>query len=245
MWLINADKLTLEYFADTTNRDFPHYAILSHAWGADEVSFADFTSPEKGISKKGYDKIRNCCEIARSEGFDYAWIDTCCINKSSSAELSEAINSMFQWYRGAGVCYAYLSDVDRSDSPLSRSSSFARSRWFTRGWTLQELLAPLEVVFLDSAWVEIGTKRSLRSTLSSITRINESALERYRGGDFSVAQKMSWAAGRATTRLEDEAYYLMGLFDVNMPLLYGEGGKAFLRLQQEILKQSDDDSLFA
>ncbi|PMD49874.1 uncharacterized protein K444DRAFT_577101 [Hyaloscypha bicolor E] len=152
---------------------------------------------------------------------------------------------MFQWYQAAGICYAYLSDVESCEDPTKEQSSFARSRWFTRGWTLQELLAPGELVFLGSDWAEIGTKRSLCATVSSVTCISQKALEECCWSEYSVAQKMSWAAGRKTTRLEDEAYCLMGLFDVNMPLLYGEGRKAFLRLQQEILRQFDDASIFA
>jgi hypothetical protein len=153
--------------------------------------------------------------------------DTVCINKSSSAELSEAINSMFQWYREAQVCYAYLADVS-SDFLGSRAVSPAvrRSRWFTRGWTLQELLAPATVIFLNESWVEVGTKSSFAELISSVTGIARSDMANFR--DANVAVKMSWAANRETTRTEDIAYCLMGLFGVNMPLLYGEGRNAFM-----------------
>ncbi|KAF8857863.1 HET-domain-containing protein, partial [Acephala macrosclerotiorum] len=244
MRLLNVKTLKFEEFIGEVGDGIPPYAILSHTWGSEEVTYNDHTS-QRSQTKEGHKKIRRCCQVAESEGFQYVWIDTCCIDKSSSAELSEAINSMFQWYRDAGICYAYLSDVDSSGDPSKKASSFAQSRWFTRGWTLQELLAPAELVFLASDWVEIGTKRSLCDAVSDITRISKKVLEECRWSEYSVAQKMSWAAGRNTTRLEDEAYCLMGLFDVNMPLLYGEGRKAFSRLQQEILKQSDDPSIFA
>ena len=246
MRLLNTKSLDFEEFQVVGNGGSGNlsYAILSHTWGTEEVSFADHIS-RQNLSKGGYDKIRGCCKLAESEGFQYVWIDTCCIDKSSSAELSEAINSMFQWYRNAAVCYAYLSDVDSSEIPDKDASSFSRSRWFTRGWTLQELLAPTEVVFLGSDWTEIGTKRSLRATVSRITGISENVLQQGNWSGYSVAQKMSWGAGRQTTRPEDEAYCLMGLFDVNMPLLYGEGRKAFSRLQQEILRLSEDQSIFA
>lgn len=244
MRLLNVKTLKFEEFIGEIGDGIPSYAILSHTWGAEEVSYSDYIN-QQSQSKKGHEKILRFCQVAESEAFEYVWIDTCCIDKSSSAELSEAINSMFQWYQGAGICYAYLSDVRTSEDPTQKESSFARSRWFTRGWTLQELLAPAELVFLGSDWVEIGTKRSLCATVSNVTRISWEVLEEGRWSEYSVAQKMSWAAGRNTTRLEDEAYCLMGLFDVNMPLLYGEGRKAFLRLQQEILKQSDDPSIFA
>ena len=244
MRLLNVKTLQLEQFTWEVGDGIPEYAILSHTWGVEEVSYSDYIN-QQCLSKKGYEKILGCCRLAESEGFLYVWIDTCCIDKSSSVELSESINSMFQWYRDSRICYAYLSDVNSSEDPSSIGSSFTQSLWFTRGWTLQELLAPAEVVFLGSDWIEIGTKSSLCSNVSRITRISKNALEECSWNEYSVAQKMSWAAGRQTRRLEDKAYCLMGLFDVNMPLLYGEGWKAFTRLQQEILKQSDDQSIFA
>lgn len=186
------------------------------------------------MNMAGYSKITGCCRQARLDGYEYAWVDSCCIDKSSSAELSEAINSMFKWYLDAEVCYAYLSDVEER-------SEFGRSQWFTRGWTLQELLAPHFLVFYDKNWKEIDTKLRLRKELESITGIAH--LMNFE--DASVAQKMSWASRRTTTRVEDEAYCLMGIFGVNMPPLYGEGKKAFLRLQLEIIRISDDESIFA
>lgn len=255
MRLLNVQTFAFEEFVGEVGNGIPPYAILSHTWGPEEVTFKDHTKKEReGIEKKGYDKIRGCCRLAESEGFQYVWIDTCCIDKSSSAELSEAINSMVQWYRDAALCYAYLSDVNSSEDPTNVAegddesgdgSSFSRSRWFTRGWTLQELLAPSEVIFLASDWSEIGTKKSLRSAVSRVTHISEKALEECRWDGYSVAQKMSWAASRQTTRLEDAAYCLMGLFDVNMPLIYGEGSKAFSRLQQAIMQRTGDQSIFA
>lgn len=215
MRLLNVHTFEFDEFIGEVGNGIPAYVILSHTWGAEEVTFKNHT--EKGresIGKKGYDKIRGCCRLAEAEGFQYAWIDTCCIDKSSSAELSEAIDSMFQWYRDAAICYAYLDDVDGSEDPNIAEggeqsvgySSFTRSRWFTRGWTLQELLAPSEVIFLATDWSEIGTKRSLRSAVSRVTCISEKVLQECRWDEYSVAQKMSWAASRQTTRLEDEAY---------------------------------------
>jgi hypothetical protein len=170
------------------------------------------------------------------------WIDSCCINKSSSAELSEAINSMFEFYRSSQLFYAYLSDVPSSgDDPDLEHSKFRASAWFTRGWTLQELLAPKYVEFYAQDWSEIGTKASLGSLIKSITGIMH--LSSFQNA--SVAEKMSWASRRETTRPEDQAYCLMGLFDVNMPTIYGEGEKAFIRLQLEILSQTNDESIFA
>ncbi|KAG4434908.1 hypothetical protein IFR05_009606 [Cadophora sp. M221] len=234
MHLINTTTLTLHTFFD---KAVPEYVILSHKWDEEEVTFQDFQSG-RGAGMPGYVNIQGCCAKAKSGGWGYAWIDSCCIDKRSSAELSEAINSMFKWYERARLCYAYLSDVDEK---LNDPTQLERSAWFMRGWTLQELLAPTIVIFVDRHWSDIGSKRSLGDCLSRITGIRDM----WDCRSCCIAEKMSWAAHRRTTRIEDEAYSLMGLFDVNMPLLYGEGEKAFQRLQQEILKSSDDESIFA
>ena len=237
MRLLNTSTLELcEYMG----YNIPSYAILSHRWESEEVSFQDFKS-EKREKMAGYAKIKSCCAKAAADGWKYVWIDSCCIDKSSSAELSEAINSMFKWYKDAEVCYAYLNDVLVKGDYDAIVHSFRRSKWFTRGWTLQELLAPLLVIFCDQNWVEIGTKSSLEDELTSITGIDD--FIHYETA--CVAQKMSWAAQRQTTRVEDIAYCLLGLFGVHMPPLYGEGTQAFRRLQLEIMKESNDESIFA
>jgi len=229
-----------EFLSPISNR----YAILSHTWGLEEVLFKDI---QRGIgaSKKGFEKLRGCCQKAAGDGFEWVWIDTCCIDKSSSAELSEAINSMYRWYAMSTVCYAYLEDVPADSDPRTLAGEFARSRWFRRGWTLQELIAPRDVRFYTRDWVELGTKYSLAAALAEITKI---PLRILWGGDpstCSVAQRMSWACNRETARDEDKAYCLLGLFNINMPMLYGEGAKSFLRLQKKILKQEEDYSIFA
>ncbi|ETI22281.1 hypothetical protein G647_06354 [Cladophialophora carrionii CBS 160.54] len=254
MWLLDTTSLVLREFQSTP----PPYAILSHTWGEGEVSFQELGTLE-AKEKAGYWKIERCCEQAKSDGFGYAWVDTCSIDKRSSAELSEAINSMFQWYSQAQVCYAYLADVsllpggDDDSVSSKRTISYPRpvwgfpsSRWFERGWTLQELIAPMHVVFFDRDWIEIGTKASLLEDLVEITGIPPEALMDPLSIRFScVAERMSWAAKRRTTRVEDMAYSLLGIFGVNMPLLYGEGAKAFHRLQRQILAESNDHSIFA
>ncbi|KAL2062120.1 hypothetical protein VTL71DRAFT_6386 [Oculimacula yallundae] len=214
--------------------DIPPYAILSHRWGDTEVLFQDVESENGAELARANVKIAGCCGQAAKDEYEYVWIDSCCIDKSSSAELSEAINSMFRWYQDALMCYVYLSDVNSLEE-------FRKSAWFERGWTLQELLAPKMIVFYDQGWNEIGTKATLEAAIESVTNISHLS-------DFSeacIAQKMSWASHRKTTRVEDEAYCLMGLFNVNMPILYGEGSNAFIRLQEEIIKKSDDESIFA
>lgn len=240
MRLLHTGLLRFEEFFDSK---VPKYAILSHRWEEQEVSFQDFNVGEEQ-EWKGFLKIRSCCALAKSRGFDWVWIDTCCIDKKSSAELSEAINSMFRWYAEAGECYAYLSDVRWTKSlDISISKTFAQSAWFTRGWTLQELLAPSNVIFFDCNWGCIGVKKDLLAEISIVTGIEIQYLKNIHRA--SVAAKMSWVSRRQTSRVEDIAYCLLGIFDVNMPLLYGEGRKAFLRLELEIVRKSDDESIFA
>ena len=223
----------------------PKYAILSHRWGAEETSYQKYESTE--LNRRFiFAKIRGLCKLARSRGWRWAWIDTCCIDKKSSAELSEAINSMYRWYEGSAECYVHLSDVKWNGRDIDRSlSDFRQSVWFTRGWTLQELLAPEKVLFFDCHWKYIGDKTHLSEEVSAITGIHTEYLLHPRLDVESVATKMSWASKRVTSRVEDAAYCLMGLFDVNMPLLYGEGRKAFKRLQLEIIKTTKDESIFA
>ena len=196
--------------------------------------------------KKLSEKIRKACEIARSHGYDYIWIDSCCIDKTSSSELSEAINSMYAWYGRAAMCYAFLVDVPQEDVPDSDQSAFRKSRWFRRGWTLQELIAPRRLVFLSRPWQTLGSKSSMARLVEEITRVDRGILTHHLSLDtVSVARRMSWAAERETTRVEDRAYSLLGIFDLNMPTLYGEGERAFRRLQEEILRRIPDQTLFA
>ncbi|KAL0253343.1 hypothetical protein SLS55_010319 [Diplodia seriata] len=212
----------------------------------DEV-FGDYAAQEeKEIMRAQMAQPRQSVVAeAVNDRLNYVWIDTCCIEKSSSAELSEAINSMFAWYSGADVCYAYLFDVP-DHSGTDATGPLGRSQWFRRGWTLQELIAPQKMTFYSEGWVEIGPKLTLRNVLASITGINADVLAGTKPVmSCSIAMRMSWAAKRKTTRKEDEAYSLMGLFDINMPMLYGEGGKAFIRLQEEIMKNTEDESIFA
>ncbi|KAF4954609.1 hypothetical protein FSARC_12049 [Fusarium sarcochroum] len=243
MRLLNVSSLILQEF---NGRHIPPYAILSHTWGEGEVLFSDIGTPTV-TSKQGYPKVAGCCEKAAEDGFEWVWIDTCCIDKSSSSELSEAINSMYKWYQRATVCYAYLQDVtiESQTSEAFHITDFCKSRWFTRGWTLQELIAPQIVELCSKEWTIIGTKRSLASSLESVTGIPISVLRGANPFIHNVAERMSWASARVTTREEDLAYCLLGLFHVNMPLLYGEGPKSFLRLQEQILRQEEDYSIFA
>ncbi|KAI2611851.1 heterokaryon incompatibility protein-domain-containing protein [Hypoxylon sp. NC1633] len=239
MRLLNAKTLKLAEFVGSS---IPPYAILSHTWECGEVLFDDLRTSRKDAAKKpGFSKVSAAAAQALRDGLDFIWVDTCCIDKKSSAELSEAINSMFLYYQASKVCYAYLSDFDLAFGKLSK---IGRARWFTRGWTLQELLAPKQVQFFDRNWALIGTKQSLAKELSEITLIGIPYLSGTNIRAASIAQRMSWASNRITTRQEDLAYCLMGIFGVNMPLLYGEGQRAFRRLQEEILKYSTDESIF-
>ncbi|KAH7325748.1 heterokaryon incompatibility protein-domain-containing protein [Stachybotrys elegans] len=219
---------------------YPPYAILSHTWGDDEVTLQELHSPESH-KKRGYAKILACCRQALVDTLEWVWIDTCCIDKTSSVELSEAINSMYAWYRDSWVCYVLLEDVPTPHPQLCLEKLRA-ARWFTRGWCLQELIAPSIVEFYADDWTEIGTKRSLCEHIQHITGIPESVILHRALDRCTIAQKMSWASNRQTTRLEDEAYCLLGIFGVNMPMLYGEGDRAFLRLQEQIIRQTEDYS---
>ena len=225
------------------NDTIPPYAILSHTWGADstEVTFEDLTNGT-GKDKPGYEKIRFCGERAGQDDLEYFWVDTCCINKADFTELSEAINSMFRWYRNAGKCYVYLSDVSATKrkasdqlSEFTWESAFRASRWFTRGWTLQELLAPTSVEFFTQEGQRIGDKRSLEQQIHEITGIAIPALRGVPLSQFEVDERFKWIETRQTTRDEDMAYCLLGIFDVFMPLIYGEGKEnAIRRLRKEI-----------
>jgi hypothetical protein len=243
MRLLNTKTFELrDFFEDET----PVYAILSHTWEFEEVTYQDMLGSAY-TQKLGYNKIRNCCEQAVGDGYVWIWIDTCCIDKTSSAELSEAINSMYIWYKRASVCYAYLSDASMFNCRTlwATEKEFKKCRWFTRGWTLQELIAPSSVRFFSHDWIFIGEKVHLSDILSRITGIDIATLMGGNVTDVSVAKRMSWASKRVTTRVEDIAYCLLGIFEVSLPLLYGEGKRAFTRLQEEIMKSSDDQSLFA
>ncbi|KAF2819229.1 hypothetical protein CC86DRAFT_307699, partial [Ophiobolus disseminans] len=217
--------------------DVPPYIILSHRWREDEVLFADMSEPiAAGVrQKKGYAKLESSCRIALQMDVPYLWMDTCCIDKGSSAELSEAINSMNEYYANAFQCIVYLDDVH--DIETYRGS---RTR------TLQELIAPQDVTSYSESWSRLGTKKSLVSLVALASGIAWTALgDRDVSRGICVSEKMSWAACRVTTRPEDESYTLMGLFGVNMPPLYGEGRKrAFRRLQLEIMQTSADHTLF-
>lgn len=275
--------MVLESFA---GRPVPPYAILSHTWEDDEVRFEDVcfgkSTSVMPTDKQGYTKIKYSCDQARRDGLEYIWIDCCCIDKSSSAELSEAINSMFSWYEKSRRCYVYLFDLNR---PEHLPITFEESRWFRRGWTLQELIAPVYIEFYDHQWIRLGDKGTrpdenifsdpwdaldgfeaifnlysaqpqdyegnLAYRIESVTRIPIEVLTLKQRpinrllSRFPAAQRLSWAASRQTTRVEDRAYSLLGLFDVNMPLLYGEGKEAFTRLQQEIMNRYHDQTLLA
>jgi hypothetical protein len=248
MRLIHTRTLELREFFDD---NVPKYAILTHTWGNEEVGFQEWNAWEPSLTTKaGYHKIRGACNQALRGGLQWIWVDTNCIDKSSSAELSEAINSMYTWYRNSEICYAFLSDVpdvpDLSPAEHDPLSNFRKSRWFTRGWTLQELIAPPKLIFYSKSWTEIGERStSLSKTIAKATGIDELYLTGERHiGLVSAGQKMSWLSRRRTSRLEDMAYCMLGIFDVNMPLLYGEGAKAFIRLQEEIVKISDDHTIF-
>lgn len=252
-------------FHDFSSRSAPPYAILSHTWHEDnnqEVSYQDVLDGS-GTEKIGYAKIRFCAERAALYGPRFFWTDTCCIDKSNTRELEDSINSMFQWYKNAATCYVYLTDVSMGDHEAlgirwrgyawggsnairytyggsdaeghAWEKEFERSRWFTRGWTLQELLAPSSVEFYSREGIYIGTKPSLEHIISKVTSIPYDALRGCELSRFTVDERLAWACARTTRIEEDEVYSLLGLFGIEMPLKYGEGRDGALeRLRRTI-----------
>lgn len=273
------------------------YAILSHRWRDDEVSFKDLREKRR-TTGTGYSKVVKCCQFAKSRGFSWVWIDTwcaffhmirqtppiranhisSCIDKRSSSELSEALNSMFRWYTSARECYAFLDDVTLHPNDVDLLQVLRRSDWFTRGWTLQELIAPKAVVFVSAEWTVIGRKsrkatddmrrgnrgaqsysvrgdwrsdqwypETMLAALHTLTRIPRDVLLDQRSHLHlqSVAEKMSWVGSRRTTRIEDQAYCVLGLFYITLAPLYGEGLRAFDRLQAKIMERVSDETIFA
>lgn len=214
--------------------NIPPYAILSHTWGSDEVTYRDIIE-STGKNKAGYKKLRFIADQAAKDKLKYFWVDTCCIDKSSSAELTEAINSMFRWYQEAAKCYVYLADISM---PSFGRPAIKKSKWFTRGWTLQELLAPTLVDFFSADGQRIGTKSSMEEDINQVTGIPIKALQGQPLSDYSVSEQMAWAKNRKTTRKEDEAYCLLGIFGVHLPVIYGEGSNAFVRLGEAIEQRS-------
>ncbi|KAL8766892.1 MAG: hypothetical protein Q9209_006440 [Squamulea sp. 1 TL-2023] len=249
--LLNAESCTLKQFKD---EQCPSYVIISHRWAedpSDEVVFDDMARFHELASSPAWRKAKSATKIAgacqrvlddTNRTIKYLWMDTVCIKQDNPMELSTAINSMYRLYSEAEICFVYLPDY-----PSPEVQTLGQSDWFNRGWTLQELVAPRKVMFFDRHWNLMGDKKTLLKELASRTNIRELYLENnYRIPTASVSQRMSWMAGRKTTVPEDTAYCLLGIFDVNMPLLYGEGKeRAFRRLQEEIMRSSDDHSLFA
>ncbi|KAI0509022.1 hypothetical protein F5B22DRAFT_638388 [Xylaria bambusicola] len=237
------------------------YAILSHRWIGLEITFdelknytVELRTGSRPLSSPQADKIRGACEAARNQGISWMWIDTCCINKNSATEESESINSMFKWYREANLCITYLADVKTdarhpatSPSIFKRTYSEEPSEWFSRGWTLQELLAPQQMQFYDMNWKYMGTKMELSSALAQVTGISAHYLtgtQNFR--EACIAVKMSWMATRTTTREEDMAYSMLGIFGITMTPQYGEGQGAFMRLQEALMTTYlFDESIFA
>ena len=243
MRLINTHTKT---FVEFKPKEIPEYAVVSHKWGPDEVSYSDFLE-DTHRRGRGWLKILKACKIAAGRNIHWLWVDACCIDKRNTAEVAKSINSMYKWYQNAKECYAFLPDVRVGRSHADFAQQFRDSVWFTRGWTLQELLVPPEVQFFNSTFQYLGRKRNgLDDHISAATGIGleylqDSSMIR----QASVAERMRWASKRETTEIEDEAYCLMGLFDISMPPCYGEGEKAFVRLQLEILSKTEDESIFA
>lgn len=233
-------------------RDLFKFAIFSHRWGDHEPTFQDMASkvlPRPILSGPGYDKLCRLCEKAQTDFLcRYVWSDTCCINKESSSELEEAIRSMYRWYSLAHVCIVYLGYALTVDD-------FDRDPWFTRGWTLQELLAPNALRFYGKDWHPIcpevhaphGDKDNevIARAITRVTGIPEIYVRRFDPSCELVAEVMTWSAKRKTTRMEDRAYALLGLFNITIPIAYGEGHRAFYRLMVALANECRTPAFFA
>lgn len=255
-------------FRDFHGDRIPPYVVTSHRWSSNESTYKDVLK-KKNPEREGYQKILRFCAFARQvfrdpkspeKPIDWIWIDTCCINQNSSAEVSESINSMWSWYSQATHCIAHLKDVRSFTSGGGQEGvlfDFRKSEWFERGWTLQELLAPQCVVFVTHNWEVIGRKSPddhactvtstiLNDVVAEVTGIPKDVLCGFesRRAVISKEMKMAWAANRQTTKVEDAAYCLFGIFGVHMPLIYGEGERnARRRLEQEIRNKEREDDL--
>lgn len=258
-----------------SSHKIPPYAILSHCWVGREVVFDDFDAVSKNRLRsliqansmpKTVGSVENvdngneasiykiagaCAQVPVTSGIRYIWIDTICTNKHDSRELSSALNSMFNWYHNAAMCYVYIYDVtwNEADDLNGSRQQFLQSKWFTRGWTLQELIAPKHVQFYDRDWRLIGSKQTLMDQIAEATGIaRDHLIEDFRTA--SIAQKMSWLSRRTTSLIEDRAYCMLGLFGVFLDARYGRGADEFLRLQREIFISTPagtifDESMFA
>jgi hypothetical protein len=240
--LTTNDEFKLTTFTD--DESLPPYAILSHTWIEGQEVIYDELIAGTGKEKAGYDKLRFCGERAAQDGLQYFWVDTCCIDKRNNTELGAAINSMFRWYQRAARCYVFLLDVvmphnvpDPQLYQITWEDAFRTSRWFTRGWTLQELIAPASVEFFSKERKRLGDRISLEHEIREITDLPIEVLRGQSLTEFSVDERMSWVARRKTTIKEDKVYCLFGIFRVFMPLIYGEGEEhAYKRLMEEIQK---------
>ncbi|KAH8650128.1 heterokaryon incompatibility protein-domain-containing protein, partial [Xylariales sp. PMI_506] len=256
MKLLRTDSLEVVEFSPDV---IPKYAILSHTWGRQEITWTDLRArTSAGLvhssvkKKEGYAKVCRSADVAARDGYHYIWIDSCCIDKTNHAELQEAINSMYKWYERSDVCYVYFEDFDIDNDLETREvdDELKSCRWFTRGWTLQELVAPRKRKHFDLNWACIDdavSKIDLARTIEERTGVPQHILgNRQSLASINVASKMRWAAGRRTTRPEDMAYSLFGIFNVNLQTCYGEEGlAAFIRLQDAIIRQSADETIFA
>ncbi|KAF1357717.1 kinesin light chain 3 [Lizonia empirigonia] len=240
MRLLHFDALDKLILTDFRGKLIPPYAILSHRWSDSETLIEDISNGNYEEKEEGFRKLKFCANQAAQDGLQYFWIDTCCIDRWDKNELSKAINSMYQWYRNAARCYVFLSDVlvasaTEASQRSSWEASFLGSDWFTRGWTLQELIAPVSVEFFSREGQRIGDKASLDQLLHGITGIPLAALRNCPLDQFSTSERRRWAKNRTTTEEEDIVYCLLGVLGVSMPITYGEGQEsARRRLQAEI-----------
>ncbi|KAF2773724.1 hypothetical protein EJ03DRAFT_305300 [Teratosphaeria nubilosa] len=245
MRLLDVQSFEMRSFHD--DAELPQYAILSHTWREDgEPEFSNVLELSKwswSRTKTLYRKVSAAAHLARKDGLQWIWIDTCCIDRGNLVKVQEAVNASFRWYQEAEICYVYLEDLDTHAQWME---SFSNCTWFSRGWTLSELLAPRKTRSYNNVWRHVGTKAMLARVIARITGIDAAIIRQRRAlSSVSAAARLSWAAKRKTRRVEDQAHCLLGIFGISMPILYGEGPRAFHRLQEELINTSGDLSIFA
>ncbi|KAG0696355.1 hypothetical protein DFH29DRAFT_951446 [Suillus ampliporus] len=226
------------------------YAVLSHRWCREgEVMLQEMTSGGTGLEKpSSRSKLANFCQRAAEYGCDFAWADTCCIDRSDASpeELDKTMPRIFRWYRNAHVCIVHLAESFTLDD-------FLRDSWFLQNWTLQELLAPVRVKFYGQTWSPIHNIRidndkadqRLLAALSTGTGIPVQDIQCYWAGTERVREKLMWASCRTSRKVEDDAYSLLALFDVHMHVEYGIGDDAFGRLMKVLLPRSQECDILA
>lgn len=243
MLLLHTASLELCEFGS----DAPPYGTFSARWEDDTLGHEDLPSPQTAHQRPAFQALQRACSECQNHGLQWLWNDAVCINRRSIDALSKTLNSLAEIYRKSRLCIVYLHDLfDTEASHFDVERGLSSCSWIKHVWMLPQLIFSTVLQFYDAQWMHIGSKRQLSAELSRITAIEEGVLDGSESlEDYPNCVKMSWAAGLSAEAIEDVAYSLLAVFNVNMTIRYGEGMESFLRLQEEILKNTDDYSLLA